>query len=103
MPQVKKDEVQEMILDAAETVFRTNGYSGTYMSSVADACGFSVGNLYRYYETKQELFEAVVDRVDDHTALVLMRAMYLDNPENLIKYLSGLTIDELTDIGGEIE
>lgn len=63
--QYTKEEVRKRILDAARTEFFFRGYEGTVMRSIAAAAGTSLGNLYRYYENKQELYAAVVGGVVD--------------------------------------
>lgn len=60
MPQVKKDEVEERIREGALRTFAVAGWEGATMSDVARAAGVSTGNLYRYFASKEELFEAVV-------------------------------------------
>lgn len=60
MVQVKKDEVQEKIHQAALTVFAEQGYNNTKIADIATRAGVSVGNIYRYYPGKQQIFEAVM-------------------------------------------
>lgn len=63
--QYTKEEVRKRILDAARAEFFRRGYEGAAMRSIAAAAGSSPGNLYRYYENKQELYCAVVGGVID--------------------------------------
>jgi AcrR family transcriptional regulator len=58
--QFKKDEVQEKIHGAALTVFAEKGYSNTKIADIAVQAGVSVGNIYRYYPGKHQIFEAVM-------------------------------------------
>jgi AcrR family transcriptional regulator len=51
------------ILDAATALFAANGYRCTDLQDVADLLGVGKGTLYRYFPTKQVLFQAAVDRV----------------------------------------
>jgi AcrR family transcriptional regulator len=60
MPQVLKEEVRERILGAALASFARHGYAGTTMGALAQQAGMAVANLYRYYPSKDELFEAAV-------------------------------------------
>lgn len=53
---------QEEILDAAEAVAR-GGYEALSMRAVAAALGSSPMALYRYFATKDELVDALLDRV----------------------------------------
>ena len=60
MPQVLKAEVRERILAAALSLFAQRGFAGTTMQDIARAAGMAVANLYRYYASKEELFDAAV-------------------------------------------
>ncbi|GAB0055866.1 hypothetical protein SIID45300_00164 [Candidatus Magnetaquicoccaceae bacterium FCR-1] len=50
------------ILEAAAEQFCRLGYERTSMNAVAAASGISKVTIYRYFPTKQALFEAVVDQ-----------------------------------------
>lgn len=62
MPQVLKAEVRGRILAAALAQFAKSGYAAATMSDIACGAGMAVANLYRYYPSKEELFEAAVPR-----------------------------------------
>ena len=63
--QYTKQEVRNRILTSAQQEFYEKGYEGAAMRSIAAAAGTSLGNLYRYYRNKQELYAAVVGSVVD--------------------------------------
>ena len=60
MPQVLKEEVRQRILTSALEVFATRGYADATMSDIAAQAGLGTASLYRYYASKEALFEAVV-------------------------------------------
>jgi AcrR family transcriptional regulator len=60
MPQVLKAAVRERIVHAALAAFARGGFTATTMSDIARGAGMAVANLYRYYPSKEELFEAAV-------------------------------------------
>jgi len=60
MPQVLKGEVRERILGSALQVFASHGYLGATMTAIAQGAGLGTASLYRYYASKEELFDAVV-------------------------------------------
>ena len=60
MPQVLKENVRARIEDAALRCFADNGYVGTSMAAIAAAAGTAPGNVYRYYPSKEVLFDTVV-------------------------------------------
>ena len=63
--QYVKPELRERIVSAAGDEFYHKGYEGAAMRDIAAAAGTSLGNLYRYYKNKQELYAAVVTPVID--------------------------------------
>lgn len=79
MVQVLKPAVRARIQDAALRCFATDGYPGTSMAAVAAAAHTAAANLYRYYGSKQELFNAVVpqDLADRHDTLLDTRVAAL--------------------------
>jgi len=50
-----KDEKKNQIIKVACELFAKNGYYNTTMPDIAKASGMSVGNLYNYFESKEEL------------------------------------------------
>lgn len=52
---------REGILRAATDVFGRVGFSDVKMSDVAAEAGVSVGTLYNYFESKDELFAALIE------------------------------------------
>ena len=47
-------------MDGARTVFLAAGFDGASMNDVARAAGVSKGTLYAYFNSKDELFEAII-------------------------------------------
>ena len=60
---MRRGEKRSAILDAAETVFGAQGFAKTNMTDIAVAADASRPLLYRYFQDKEGLFEAVVERV----------------------------------------
>lgn len=60
--QQHREERTEQILDSALTVIARRGLSGTKVSDIAAMAGLSVGNIYKYFESKEEIFEALLHR-----------------------------------------
>ena len=50
------------IVQAAMTVFADRGFAGARLEEIAKRAGVSKGALYLYFETKEEIFRAVVDQ-----------------------------------------
>ncbi len=50
----------EEILDAAEEVFARDGYHGASIQKIAREAEFSVGKIYQHFQSKDELYDAVM-------------------------------------------
>lgn len=50
----------EQILREAARLFAANGYAGTSIRSIADACAVSEAALYRHFDGKEQIYEAVI-------------------------------------------
>lgn len=50
------------VLDAATTCFRLHGFHNTSIMQISKAAGMSVGHIYHYFENKEAIISAIVDR-----------------------------------------
>ena len=66
MNELKKDNTEEKILNAAQTVFIKKGLDGSRMQEIADHAGINKALLHYYFRTKQKLFEAIFKKVFKH-------------------------------------
>lgn len=55
------DERKQEILDAAVRVFARKGYEKTSITDIANEIGISQGLCYRYYASKEEMYDAAID------------------------------------------
>ncbi|MCS6886118.1 MAG: TetR/AcrR family transcriptional regulator [Acidobacteriota bacterium] len=65
MPKLSNEELEarrEKIEEAAKVLFIKRGFHGTSMRDIAAEAGVSLGNLYNYYRTKEELLESLILR-----------------------------------------
>jgi AcrR family transcriptional regulator len=60
MAQGPKEHVRQSFVTAAGEAFAELGFEATTMAAVAERAGSSVGNLYKYFAGKQQLFDAAV-------------------------------------------
>lgn len=60
MPQRPKDEMRAAILRAAIAEFAEIGLQQTPLTRIAERAGTSIGNLYKYFESKEALFQAAL-------------------------------------------
>ncbi len=61
-PNSKDDAVRKSIIDAAQKLFQQYGLSKTTMEDIAKSVGKGKSSLYYYYATKEQIFDAVVER-----------------------------------------
>ena len=75
-------------MDGARTVFLSAGFDGASMNDIAREAGVSKGTLYAYFNSKDELFEAII------------RGEYAQAAERLCVFRrEGDVADMLTDFG----
>ena len=62
-PRVPRGEREQLMLDAAEQEFGRLGFVGTSMDDIARASGVTKALLFRYFGTKDGLYDACMERV----------------------------------------
>ena len=69
--QEQRERRREEILRAALRLFVRKGYAATKVSDIAEAVGMSTGLMFHYFESKEALYEALVEvGVDGPMAMV---------------------------------
>jgi AcrR family transcriptional regulator len=67
----RKAQTRERLVDAADRLFRRDGFHATSVDAVADEAGFTKGAVYSNFESKEDLFFAVYERhVDERVAQI---------------------------------
>jgi AcrR family transcriptional regulator len=75
VPKVPSDQdTRSLILQVAETHFGAKGYSGTHLQGIAAEVGVQKTALYYYFESKQALYAAVLERMLETFDRVFKRA-----------------------------
>jgi AcrR family transcriptional regulator len=59
--QVRTEETQAKILDAAEEIFSERGFEKTQLEEVASRAGYTRGAIYAHYSSKEDLFLALME------------------------------------------
>jgi AcrR family transcriptional regulator len=65
---------RDRLIQAARTLFGERGYEDTSIEAILVAAGATRGSLYHHFETKEALFDAVLDRVVAEIADTAARA-----------------------------
>ncbi len=56
-----REHTRRDILLAAAEVFARRGYAAATLAELADAAGFAAPSLYRYFESKEQIFRSLVE------------------------------------------
>ena len=63
--QREKDERRKLILEKAQELFRVNGFGGTTIRQIAQACELATGTLYLYYKDKNHIYLELINESYD--------------------------------------
>ena len=77
-PRLSADARREQILDVAINVFGRAGYYGASMNDIADAAGVTKPVLYQHFDSKGELYSALLG--DEIESASLDHAMWFHRP-----------------------
>lgn len=55
------DEKRDRIIEAALNEFSSKGYNAANINVIAKNAGISIGSMYQYFESKENLFLAIMD------------------------------------------
>lgn len=55
-------DTKERLLDAALDLFSKQGYEGTNLQEIADSIGVVKSALYRHFESKEDLWDALIEK-----------------------------------------
>ena len=84
---------RDVFLDAAQALILSRGYDRFSVQDILDAAGASKGAFYHYFDSKDELLDAIVDRMADQaTARVqpLLDDQSLTAPQKLEAVFGGI-------------
>jgi AcrR family transcriptional regulator len=79
-PQTDIDAGREKLLDVVENLVRARGAADISMTELAGAAGMSPSNLYRYFENKEALLEAVAEKWFAEKVRIMEEVVNLDLP-----------------------
>lgn len=95
--EARRMDRRDAILAVAGPYFLQHGYSGTTMSAIAAEVGGSKATLWSYFASKEELFEAVLDRMT--AAYRVQLSSLLDacgNPERTLRSFCLAYLEKIT-------
>ncbi|HEY0407561.1 MAG TPA: TetR/AcrR family transcriptional regulator, partial [Pyrinomonadaceae bacterium] len=93
MPKLSQEVIEEKkgrIEEAAKQLFIKQGFHATSMRDIASRTGTSLGNLYNYYRTKEEILESIIRKyqkvIDARLRAIFDEIEEPFQPESLIKF-----------------
>lgn len=91
-----RETSKERIERAAMELFARNGYGNTSISQIAHAAGISKGLMYNYYESKEALLKAIVQRgMELGQGMVSSLADDANKPEAWLRKIVDATFQEV--------
>jgi AcrR family transcriptional regulator len=82
----KKSRIEE----AARELFITQGFHATSMRNIAARAGTSLGNVYNYYRTKEEILESIIGRyqtvIDSRLRAIFDEIEEPLDPDSLVRF-----------------
>ena len=89
---------REALLETAETVFAERGFAGATMAEIAARAGYSAGNLYNVFESKEALYRELVTTrgtklLQEQLAILRQEAPYLETLDRVIDHLLQFCVD----------
>jgi AcrR family transcriptional regulator len=81
------DLTKERILECAKEEFLKKGYREAQLKDIASAAKVTTGAIYRHFESKEELFYALVQEVYEYTFGMMEHIEVQDNADDIIDTL----------------
>lgn len=97
------DERKNEIIDTAQNLFMTKGYSACSVAEIIDTIGIAKGTFYHYFKSKEEVLDAIVDKGTDmivNRIYKVLRDDKLDYIEKIVGSLFAMQIEDT--MGNEI-
>lgn len=98
MAQVLKETYRQKILSSAKEELLVHGYRDASMRRIAQNAEMTVGNLYRYFENKDQLIQAIVNPALQRLNELLLKATNQRISICELQPTLGITPNQLEDI-----
>ncbi len=85
------EERKNEILDVAEQLFAEKGFDNASTNDIINRIGIARGTLYHYFGSKEEILDALVERMT-HEGIVRAGKIVADKSRPLLERLSGAII-----------
>jgi AcrR family transcriptional regulator len=93
-------ETRDRIMAGAQAAFAASGYRGTSVPAIARQAGVSVGLIYRYFSSKEELFLSVCQQSSEAQLNELAALLaHIQDPRARLRAAVDQFVNSLTDEG----
>jgi AcrR family transcriptional regulator len=75
---------RQQIVDSAKRVFASRGYHQTNISHICDDLGIGRGTLYQYFDSKQDVFRAIIESLLERVRAAVANAPVPVIPEGVM-------------------
>lgn len=70
-----REETRAKILHDATLYFAKNGFAGTKIGDLAQSIGIGQGTMYLYFKSKEELFHAIFNEIDNSAEIQKLKLL----------------------------
>jgi AcrR family transcriptional regulator len=78
-PERRKERTRAALVDAAAEVFAKRGFNGASLDEIADTAGYTRGAIYKHFDGKEDLFYAVMNRINERSLEVFGERFAFDS------------------------
>ena len=94
---VKQEDIREIIINVARNIFAKFGFRKTTMEEIAQAARKGKSSIYHYFNSKEEIFNAVVEKETSTLHLTLSEAINTSStPEDKLKVYIQTRMDTIS-------
>jgi AcrR family transcriptional regulator len=83
----------ESIIDATAIVIAKHGLAAATTARITDEVGISIGSLYQYFDNKEDLYEAVLERIVEKLIALVEKQSLTKEPFTLSVWVTTLLND----------
>jgi len=98
-----KEEIKNNIIAAAIHEFKEKGYHDASMRTIATNTGVAIGNVYRYFKNKDELFNSIVGPVYTRFTSMVFELYQSQNSIPEMKLIVGDITDKIMEFYDDYE
>jgi AcrR family transcriptional regulator len=92
--QERQKQRQDEIITAARRCFRASGFHGASMSQIASEAQLSVGQIYRYFSSKDAIIEEMIRRIIDSRIAEMEGKIQTDRMPKMMAWRQTLSEDD---------